>query len=270
MFKIGEFARLSQVSVKTLHHYDEIGLFKPVWIDPHTGYRYYSMDQLARLKQILTLKDFGLSLDQITSVLASRASPDDLHELLRARQSELLQRIRDDQRRLAQIDAFLGGVAPAHQPIGYDIRTHSVAPLTVASIRTRIPPGALHQLHGELRAALHRRGIGTPHAPLTLLYPDDSSEGWQDVEAALPIDEPFDATERVRVRTLPAVETMAEITHIGSYQTLYRAYESLAAWVETNGYRSLSPWREVYLRDGSTTPLPESYVTTIQIPVEPW
>ncbi len=65
MFKVGACARLSQVSVKALHYYDEIGLFKPVWTDPATGYRYYSMDQLPQLRQILSLKDVGLSLDQI-------------------------------------------------------------------------------------------------------------------------------------------------------------------------------------------------------------
>jgi len=45
MLKIGEFSRLSQVTVKTLHYYDEIGLLTPAQVDPFTDYRYYTLDQ---------------------------------------------------------------------------------------------------------------------------------------------------------------------------------------------------------------------------------
>ena len=50
MFKIGDFSNLTRVPVRTLHYYDEIGLFKPQQVDPFTGYRYYSFEQLPRLK----------------------------------------------------------------------------------------------------------------------------------------------------------------------------------------------------------------------------
>jgi len=63
MFKIGEFSKLSQVTVKTLRYYDEIGLLKPAEVDRFTSYRYYSVDQLPRLNRILALKDLGLSLE---------------------------------------------------------------------------------------------------------------------------------------------------------------------------------------------------------------
>ena len=68
MLKIGDFARLSQVSVVALRHYDEIGLLRPVKVDPFTGYRYYSTDQLPRLNRILALKDLGFSLEQIAAI----------------------------------------------------------------------------------------------------------------------------------------------------------------------------------------------------------
>lgn len=270
MFKIGEFARLSQVSVKTLHHYDDIGLFKPVWTDPATGYRYYSMDQLSFLKHILTLKELGLSLEQITHVLTTMASPAELRTLLREKQAELLQRIREDQRRLARIDAHLNG-QPEEQPLAaYTVHTRSTPSCLIASIRTRIPYGTFHHLHAELRTYLDQQAVVPSHPPLTLFYPDDTSEGWQDVEAAVPLVQPIPQSERVRVRSLPPVEQMACVTHQGSYQTLYRAYECVAQWIETNAYRSLSPWREIYQRDANTTPSPDAYVTEIHIPIQPW
>ena len=56
MLKIGDFSRLSRVTVKALRYYDEIGLLKPVEVDRFTGYRYYSVDQLPRLNRIIVLK----------------------------------------------------------------------------------------------------------------------------------------------------------------------------------------------------------------------
>lgn len=63
MFKIGDFAKMTQVSVKALRYYDDIGLFRPAHIDTFTEYRYYSADQLPRLNRIIALKDLGLSLE---------------------------------------------------------------------------------------------------------------------------------------------------------------------------------------------------------------
>jgi DNA-binding transcriptional MerR regulator len=57
MIKIGDFSKLAHVTVKTLHHYGELGLLPPAHIDRYTGYRYYSLEQLPRLNRILALKE---------------------------------------------------------------------------------------------------------------------------------------------------------------------------------------------------------------------
>jgi protein phosphatase len=64
--RIGDFARMSQMSVKPLRYYDRMGLFKPVEIDRFTGYRYYNEAQLkpARLVLILRRLDMPLALIQ--------------------------------------------------------------------------------------------------------------------------------------------------------------------------------------------------------------
>ena len=68
ILKIGEFARVGQVSIATLRHYDQCGLLKPNALDPDTSYRYYSLDQLARLNRILALKELDFPLEQIGRV----------------------------------------------------------------------------------------------------------------------------------------------------------------------------------------------------------
>ena len=86
MIKIGDFSKISQVTVKTLRYYDEIGLLKPAQIDHYTGYRYYSFDQLPRLNRILALKDLGLSLEQIAQVLAISTYADGAYLVLATRE----------------------------------------------------------------------------------------------------------------------------------------------------------------------------------------
>ena len=66
---VKQVARLSGVSVRTLHHYDEIGLLKPAAVGQN-GYRYYGREQLLRLQQILFYRELGFPLEQISVVLA--------------------------------------------------------------------------------------------------------------------------------------------------------------------------------------------------------
>ena len=95
MIKIGDFARLSQVSVVTLRYYDEMDLLKPVKIDTFTGYRFYSAVQLPRLNRILALKDLGFSLDQIKLMLADGLTLEQLRGMLKMQHNEVEKRLSD-------------------------------------------------------------------------------------------------------------------------------------------------------------------------------
>jgi len=110
MLKIGEFARLGQVTVRTLRYYDEIGLLSPAHVDPWTGYRYYSQDQLSRLHRILTLKDLGLSLEQIEPLLDGDLPPAEVRGMLRLKEAELADHVWEVETQLARVQAWLGEV----------------------------------------------------------------------------------------------------------------------------------------------------------------
>ena len=98
MIKIGDFARLSQVSVVTLRYYDEMDLLKPVRVDTFTGYRFYSVDQLPRLNRILALRDLGFSLEQIKLMLADGLTLEQLRGMLTVQRDEVEKRLRSLER----------------------------------------------------------------------------------------------------------------------------------------------------------------------------
>jgi Predicted transcriptional regulators len=87
MFKIGDFSRLTRVSVRMLRHYDEIGLLKPLSIDSFTGYRFYSADQIPRVNRIQVLKEMGFSLAEICGLMAKDLDSKQLRSLLLNRRS---------------------------------------------------------------------------------------------------------------------------------------------------------------------------------------
>src|SRR3954452_13869941 len=89
MFTIGDFANLGRVSVRMLRHYDSIGVLPPAAVDPVSGYRLYTADQLSRLNRLIALKDLGFTLAQVHSILEDKLDPAELRGMLRLRQAEL-------------------------------------------------------------------------------------------------------------------------------------------------------------------------------------
>ncbi len=270
MFKIGDFSKLSQVSVKTLRYYDEIGLLKPVEIDRFTGYRYYSASQLSRLNRILLLKDLGLSLDQIGRLLQSDLPPDQLRGMLKLRQAEIERSIEEEEARLARVAALLSQIERENANLSkYDVVIKKVASARIASIRDVVANyDAQGELWNELDMYLAQHNV-KPVAPcLTIDHNDSYKEHDVDLEVCEVIDAALAATDRIRVYQLPAVETMVCTVHHGPFNQLSNGYRALMQWAEANGYRFCDPSREVYLQVGSGGSADPSNVAEIQIPVE--
>jgi MerR family transcriptional regulator, thiopeptide resistance regulator len=107
MFRIQKFAQLANVTVRTLHHYDRLGLLSPT-LRSASGYRLYRMEDLGQLERILVLRYLGLSLREIADLLATGDSAHSLHDTL-TRQVTVLRE------RRAGIDRVLRAVERAQQ-----------------------------------------------------------------------------------------------------------------------------------------------------------
>lgn len=69
MYKIGDFSKMSKVTIKALRYYEKEGLLIPSYIDEANGYRYYESNQLVDISKIISLKQIGLSLNEIKKVI---------------------------------------------------------------------------------------------------------------------------------------------------------------------------------------------------------
>ena len=271
--KIGEFAKAGMLSVSALRYYDEVGLLKPVELDPWSGYRYYALDQLPVLYRILALKDLGLSLEQIRTLMGDELPVEQIRGMLRLKQAELKEQASELAERLNRVETRLLQIEMEGKMPRYDVILKKVEPVRAAVLYATIPNmdvvnTTFDKFFDEVLGHVHSNGGAVDGPPLDLWYdtPMDTPENMR-VAAAVPTHSNLPTTNRIKVEELPAVDQMASVVHSGPFATLGQAYGALFTWINDNGYRPAGPTREVYLqyeRGGDQN----NYVTELQLPVE--
>ncbi len=272
MLKIRDFARLAEVSMTTLRYYDEIGLLKPIRVDPDTAYRYYTIDQLPRLHRIMAFKELGLELSQISELLNEHLSPEALHGMLRFRQAQIQQRIQAEQEQLVRIEARLRALDHGSDSSAYEIVLKPVKSITGVSLRLA-GPDLMQLAHWSdpLDMLLKRYGV-TSIGHLIVLHPETEDEHSEPfVELVAPVqwsdaNRVITGSEgRVSRIALPAFPHMASTIHHGHPGLLLSAYQALGNWMEQNGYSIVGPRRKIRLRREANL---DDALTEIQFPVE--
>jgi effector-binding domain-containing protein len=268
MYKIGDFSKISRVSVKTLRYYADIGLLPPAQVDPFTGYRYYDLDQLAGLNRILVLKGLGFSLEEIGMLLAADVSPSQLREMLEARRREVKGRIEEEQARLESLEARLRMLTGENLMATLDVNLKTVEPMAVIAIRETLPNyGAVGRLYGELFAYLQAQSTQPVAPPLLIVHDEEFREADVDVEAAFPVGTQLAGNQRIECKTLPGGQ-FASVIYQGAYEEIGLAYQALMDWIQANGYTIAGPNREIYLKGPESGGSPSEYVTEVQFPAE--
>lgn len=267
MFRIGDFSRLGRVTVKALRHYDRLGLLRPALVDPATGYRYYSADQMSQLSRILALKQAGLSLDEIATILGEDLPPEELVGILKLKRSELEQRVRDGEETLRRLETLLGRADKENGMSSYDVTLKKSEPVKIASLRGIVPTYADQgALWGELCANPGVTGKQAGGAPFTIYYDDEYKERDVDLEVCVPVSDDVEESGRIKMSELPGGEDIASTIHKGPFENVGAAYKAIGVWMAGNGYEMSGPGREVYLTDPQKT-APEDYITEVQVPV---
>lgn len=274
MFNIGEFAKLGQVSVRMLRHYDAIGLLPPAAVDPASGYRTYRAGQLGRLNRIIALKDLGFSLQQVQVMLDDRIAAAELRGMLRLRRAQLEAQLTADARRLAGIDARLRTIEREGQMNTADVILKEVAPIRVAELTgTAADYGPEHigpviqPLYPELFRRLDAAGV-KPAGPAIAYYEPEAGESGESVtvHAAMPVSASPRPGHGFSIVDLPAISSAATIIHRGPMDDVMHSLQVLARWIEDHGFRTAGYHPEVYLEYCPDEPA--KGVTEIQVTVE--
>lgn len=269
MLRIGDFARLAQVPVKTLRYYDELGLLAPARIDTSTGYRYYGVEQLPRLNRLLALKDLGFSLEQVAVVLNDGVTLEQLRGMLVLKRAEAGQRSQLEQDRIARIEARLKEIAEEDTMPEFDVAVKNVPAMLVAARRVRIPtndlvPQVLGGAYDETYAHVAAQGAKPLDPCLALWHTTSETMEDEDAEAVVPVSHTIPDGDNVRIYELPG-GTMASAVWSGPFAEFTKLHPMLLRWIDANGYRVDGPSREIYIRLDHAAP--ETSVTEVQYPI---
>ena len=280
MFRIGEFSQIARVSGRLLRYYDSIGLLRPVRIDPQTGYRYYSANQLPQLNRILALKELGLSLEQIGRMLDEKISADEIRGMLMLRKAELERSLAEEATRLRHIQSRLQQIDEQGAIADYDVVIKSARPQPFLALRATFPDIA--EVVATLRDVARTVTARVPAAArehLVVVAHSDFDDQDLDLEIGFGLTRavPNAASclpdrREMTTRELPAAETLATLVRSGPLYQSHLAFGALGVWMEANGYRVTGPCREVFLeppaqsadadmRDGNPVPGGESRLT---------
>ena len=262
LYKIGMFAAMHHVTVKTLRFYEEQGLLMPALIHPETGYRYYTLSQMAVLHQINALKLAGFTLEEIAHINSGA----DEEAVLLKKKSELLARIADLTRQIAVVDGYL---SKKKTGLSAPVLVKTIPETTVAFMRIRLESyDCLFDRMPEMGVLMEKAGCSCalPEYCFTNYLEPGYKDGDILVEICESVVEAKKETGDLHFKALPEIQA-ACVFHKGSYRTFSESYEVVLRYIEENGYEIVGEIRESYI-DGVWNKDDESeWLSEIQVPV---
>jgi DNA-binding transcriptional MerR regulator len=272
MYGIGTVARLAQVSVRTLRHYDDLGLLKPAQVDPITGYRYYTPDQVLRLHRILVLRDLGVPLSEVVQLLDDDVTVEQLRGLLHLRHAEARARLAAQTEQLVRVEIRLAQLEEKSMA-AYEVIVKRLEPMRVVALSELLAGvdeigEACGRMYPQLHAALGRHGVSFGGLSLALYEDVDHEDRPLRLTTALPL--PSGVTiddDELNTIELPAVERAATTVVRGAPEEKFHdAFRALHEWIERSGEQATPFDRELYIDcDGPR----DTWVTELQTVLQP-
>lgn len=271
MLSIGEFSNICKVSTKTLRYYAEIGLILPDAINPESGYRYYSIEQLEKMLFINRLKLYYFSLDEIKAILESEELMEEkLIFALGRKKKDMEQKVQELENTLEQIESDLVNLKQGKSIMSYleDIEVQLVeAPnLYLMSIRKMVQE---YEFADEYKNCfcnifqkIQSQNLTISAPPMVLFQSQEFSSLGLDTEFAIPVAEYAKGTRDFSPGL--CLKTVLQ----GPYSNLPSVYAKQREWAEAQGYESSNALYEVYVTDPSQVVSESELITQVYYPVK--
>ncbi len=264
---IGDFSRATHMTVKTLRHYHQIGLLEPADVDPHTGYRRYTADQIPTAQVIRRFRNLGMPLEEIQRVLSA---PDlaARNERIAAHLTRLEEELGRTQWAITSLRDLLAPPAPGDVPARIELRSApAVAVAAVTAVIDAADASAWVQgALGELYATMTAQNVAVSGSAGGIFTDDVFAQHHGQVIIFVPSSGPVRPTGRVTPEHIPAAE-LAVIEYQGPPSDVDRAYGTLAAYVARHALGVDGAIREYFLVSQRDTGDSSQWRTEIGWPV---
>jgi DNA-binding transcriptional MerR regulator/effector-binding domain-containing protein len=265
MFSIGEFSRITGLSVKTLRFYHEKGILVPAAIDDQSGYRYYDERNIEVARVIIALRDIDFSLDDIAEIIRTYDDDSDILNLLDRQKQSIAEHMRhyaDVARRIERLIEMERQSREQSLRSPMKVEERTIEPLLVGGMRMK----GKYSDCGRGFAALYKQlGRYAAGKPLNLYYDGEYRDDDANFEPCLPLRKPV-PKEGISVRELPGGRCVS-LLHQGPYEELGRSYSRVLRYIKQKGLVVVLPTREVYHKGPGMIfrGNPKKYVTEIQL-----
>jgi DNA-binding transcriptional MerR regulator/effector-binding domain-containing protein len=266
LFSIGDFSKITGLSVKTLRFYHEKGILVPVRVDETSGYRYYDETQVEKARVILRLRDMEFSLEDIGAIFEDCDDEAEILEYLQRQKSVLARRIQRERHALEALEEIVARESAARdllQTAAFAVETKTLPPLLMAGVRVKGKYRDCGKGFAQLGRALGRHLAGPPFC---LYYDEEYREDDADFEACFPLSQEATA-QGVSVRTLAGTPCLS-LLYRGPYDQLGRSYAKILKAARQQKLAISLPTREIYLKGPGMIfkGNPNKYLTEIQLP----
>jgi DNA-binding transcriptional MerR regulator/effector-binding domain-containing protein len=265
VFSIGEFSKITGLTVKTLRFYHEQGLLHPSTVDEQTGYRYYDRSKIETARVITLLRGLDISLEEIREILRGAGDDADLRDVMERQRSAIEGKIRRYRAIVRSVDRFLEQDNEARclmARASFQVEEKIAEPILIAGIRTK----GRYSDCGEAFARIGKRfGRSINGKPLLVLFDFEYREDDADFATCMPIRSgtPVDG---ISVQELSGGDCVA-LLHKGPSEQLGRSYARLLEYTQEKGFEVVLPTREIYHKGPGMIfrGNPKNYLTEIQM-----
>lgn len=271
MLTIGEFSNICKLSIKTLRYYSEIGLVIPEQVNPQTGYRYYSINQLEQVLYISRLKSYNFSLDEIKSIIDSADDNNNvLIEELLVKRKDFEKAIQEANHKVQQLLNDIDNLKNGKNIMSYmeniDVKLVEFPKTNILYIRKKIQKKDMaleyQKCFNKLLNKIITEKLTVLSKPMVMFHSSDFDEDGIETEFAIQVKERVTGTRDFE----PGL--CLKSTHNGPYSELSSVYAKQLNYAEKEGYKNTKALFEIYITDPSQVDDEKLYITEVYLPVK--
>lgn len=267
MYKIGEFSKITNITIKALRYYEEEKILSPS-SRLENGYRIYDEQDYQKAQLIHFLRDMNFSISEIKDIVSNYETQDDLQYFLSEKKEQIENKIMQEKELIHKINAYL--VQNNNKEMkekNYKFETKEIAPVNVLSIRY----SGVHSDVGIHIGRLYKNAKAMScGAPFTF-YHDEGYKKIADIEICIPIKggNPIIVDKDICYRQLPGIRAICTL-HNGGYDKLNIAYKNILDYAAKEKLVCEIPSREIYHKGPGSIfkGNPDNYVTEIIVPIK--
>jgi DNA-binding transcriptional MerR regulator/DNA gyrase inhibitor GyrI len=264
VYKIGEFSKITNLSVKALRYYDEENILKPSYRCEENSYRYYDDNEFKKAELIVMLRELNFSISEIKDVISIYQDKADVSYILEEKKDMIKKKIMKEKALLKKINLYIKPNLLEDDIVNYKIEIKDIPAVRVASIRYKGKYSDVGMYIGRIYKAIKSGAKGQPFN----CYYDGEYKEEADIEVCVPTSKQVNDST-ITTKELAEIRAISTI-HTGSYESINMAYKAVFDYAEENNINFSIPSREIYIKGPGMIfkGNPSNYITEIIIPIK--